>query len=204
MEKKAIWKSKTLWVNIIAVSALFVQQHTGFVVSAEIQCILLGVVNTFLRMVTKAPLNWPSSLEPKEPGFIRLQLLLPLAFLLAFIFAALSGCATTSGTTEPVQITTGKALLAVRQTIITTRDAFGPPCQKGIVDRATCQRVDELYHASMLPYDAAVDAAVLAINTGSDKASADYITQKQLLDQLAGEITALAIKYAVGVPNANQ
>jgi len=53
-EVKPFWKSKTIWVNAIALVALIVQQATGFVVNPELQGFALIGVNALLRMVTKS------------------------------------------------------------------------------------------------------------------------------------------------------
>ena len=48
--------SKVLWVNAIAVLALWLQLKFGFVVSAEEQIAIIAVINILLRLVTKQPL----------------------------------------------------------------------------------------------------------------------------------------------------
>lgn len=50
---KPIYKSKTFWVNAIAVASMLVQAKYGFVVSPEEQLCVLGVINLILRAVTK-------------------------------------------------------------------------------------------------------------------------------------------------------
>ena len=55
---KAWYKSKTVWVNIIALVALVVQNEIGFKVSAEEQVAILAVVNLILRLLTKQPITW--------------------------------------------------------------------------------------------------------------------------------------------------
>lgn len=57
MEKK-IWMSKTFWVNILSVAVVIVQTQTGFVINAEAQIAILGVINLVLRMVTNKPVVW--------------------------------------------------------------------------------------------------------------------------------------------------
>ena len=53
---KRAWRSRTIWVNIIAVVALVAQMEFGFVIDAEEQVALLAVLNLFLRAITKEPL----------------------------------------------------------------------------------------------------------------------------------------------------
>lgn len=55
--KKKWWKSKTLWVNALALIAGGVQAGTGFVVSMELQAAALALANLVLRAVTNAPLE---------------------------------------------------------------------------------------------------------------------------------------------------
>jgi low temperature requirement protein LtrA len=57
-QEKKWYASKTLWVNLLSVIALVVQTQTGFIVDAEAQVALLGVINLVLRAVTKSHLNW--------------------------------------------------------------------------------------------------------------------------------------------------
>ena len=58
MESKAIWLSKTFWLNVLAVVALIVQSQFGFVISPELQASLLMILNVILRLVTKTEVTW--------------------------------------------------------------------------------------------------------------------------------------------------
>jgi len=58
MMLKIFWKSKTIWVNIIALSLAAIQVKTGLVIPGELQGILLALVNVILRMVTKEQIVW--------------------------------------------------------------------------------------------------------------------------------------------------
>ena len=60
MEGKSPLYSKTLWVNLIAVVAMFFQSQTGMVIDPEYQVAILSVVNLILRLVTREPVNWKS------------------------------------------------------------------------------------------------------------------------------------------------
>ena len=53
MEGKPLRKSKTFWVNLIALIALIVQTQTRFVVTPEEQTAIVVVINMILRLVTK-------------------------------------------------------------------------------------------------------------------------------------------------------
>lgn len=49
---KLWYKSKTIWVNLIAVSALIIQSQTGFLISLETQVALIVIINLVLRVIT--------------------------------------------------------------------------------------------------------------------------------------------------------
>ncbi len=53
-----IFYSRTIWVNIIALLAIMIQQKYGFVVSAAFQMEILTILNFILRVVTKKPLTF--------------------------------------------------------------------------------------------------------------------------------------------------
>lgn len=54
---KPFWRSKTLWVNAVAMVAMIVQNATGFVIDGEVQAAALVLINLVLRLVTKAPVT---------------------------------------------------------------------------------------------------------------------------------------------------
>jgi len=55
--KKIWWKSKTLWVNVIAMVALIAQSQTGFAFAVEEQAAIIVVLNLILRAITKTGLE---------------------------------------------------------------------------------------------------------------------------------------------------
>lgn len=55
---KSIFRSKTFWVNTIALVAFIVQQKWGFVVDETIQVQILTVINVGLRMITHERVVW--------------------------------------------------------------------------------------------------------------------------------------------------
>jgi uncharacterized membrane protein len=57
MDKKAWWRSKTLWVNSVAALALLAQGQWGFVIDVEAQGVILTFVNLVLRLITKEPVG---------------------------------------------------------------------------------------------------------------------------------------------------
>jgi uncharacterized membrane protein len=55
---KKLLKSKTFWVNLLALVVIVAQTFTGFVVSVEIQASILAIINVILRVVTKEEIIW--------------------------------------------------------------------------------------------------------------------------------------------------
>lgn len=56
---KKWWKSKTLWVNVIAIAGIIIHDVAGFdILTPENQAAALGIVNIILRSVTKGPVAW--------------------------------------------------------------------------------------------------------------------------------------------------
>ena len=59
MNQKDFWKSKTFWVNLIAIIVFIVQLYVkDFVIPIEIQGAILAVINFILRWVTKEEIIW--------------------------------------------------------------------------------------------------------------------------------------------------
>lgn len=56
--KKVWWKSKTLWVNVIAMVAILIQANYGFIIAPEEQIAIITVVNLILRAITKTGLEF--------------------------------------------------------------------------------------------------------------------------------------------------
>ena len=53
-----VWKSKTLWVNVLAAIGLFASSQFGIQLSAETVGFALAAINGVLRAVTNEPLDW--------------------------------------------------------------------------------------------------------------------------------------------------
>lgn len=51
-ETKPWWRSKTIWVNLIALIALIAQGMFGFVISVEEQAAIIIFINLILRAIT--------------------------------------------------------------------------------------------------------------------------------------------------------
>ena len=54
---KHFYQSKTLWVNVIAAVALFLQNQWGYVLPPGAEGYVLIVVNLILRLITKTGLT---------------------------------------------------------------------------------------------------------------------------------------------------
>ena len=53
MQTKSLWKSKTVWVNLIAGASMLVEAITGVGLSLEVQGAILVIANLILRRLTK-------------------------------------------------------------------------------------------------------------------------------------------------------
>ena len=51
MLNKVWWKSKTLYINIIALLLIIVQANTGFIFPLEYQATILAILNALNRML---------------------------------------------------------------------------------------------------------------------------------------------------------
>lgn len=52
------WKSKTLWINLIAVGSIIVRAEFGLILTPEAEIIILAVINMILRKITKEKIVW--------------------------------------------------------------------------------------------------------------------------------------------------
>jgi hypothetical protein len=55
---KKWYYSKTFWANIVAGALVIVQTNYGFVVPAEYQMLIMGVVNMGLRKISSGAITW--------------------------------------------------------------------------------------------------------------------------------------------------
>jgi len=54
---KKWYRSKTLWVNAIGIGAIILQYEYGFVLDAQYEIIILGIINGILRLITNEGLE---------------------------------------------------------------------------------------------------------------------------------------------------
>jgi hypothetical protein len=57
-ETKHLFTSKTVWINVVALLAFWLQKKYGFVLDADLQVSLLTGINIWLRSVTKDAVRW--------------------------------------------------------------------------------------------------------------------------------------------------
>ena len=183
--------SKTLWVNVLAVVAMLVQGQTGFIIDAEAQIALLGVINLVLRAVTKEPLNWKST--QNQSGKSNLDLLRVMAgFSLGLaLVMVLSGCAAFQ---EKRGLAT-KALLTTKEAIVGIAEAADQLCSQGTLTQSQCDEVATVYEQAKAGYDAAADLLVVAVKSDSDDAWQNYQILNDHFYQLYSDMTAIAIKF---------
>lgn len=55
---KKFWQSKTFWTNLVMAAAVAAQTQYGFVISPEVQALLITGVNLVLRKISKDPVVW--------------------------------------------------------------------------------------------------------------------------------------------------
>ena len=64
MNKKAWWRSRTLWVNAVAGVALLAQSQFGFVIDGQVQAAILTVINLVLRLITNEAVGLKDEIAP--------------------------------------------------------------------------------------------------------------------------------------------
>ena len=57
-DAKRIIQSKTIWVNLLAFVAFFLQSKYGYVMDEGMQAQILTIINIGLRYVTSTPIVW--------------------------------------------------------------------------------------------------------------------------------------------------
>lgn len=55
---KKWYLSKTVWVNVVAIIVLAFNDQFGIKISAEVQGMILGLINLGLRKITKTAITW--------------------------------------------------------------------------------------------------------------------------------------------------
>ena len=179
MKGKATWKSRTFWVNIIAVVALVAQNRWGYVIDGEGQAALLLVVNMVLRACTSEPLSWVKN--GTKSGFTRLRLLVVVA-LLSLAVLTLQGCA--MGMAKPTQ--PGEVLASLETDYTTTLIAARAAHDQGLLS---------------LEQEEVINSLVLKISVYFDRAEASFKGGDQPgQNEWVKLIRPLVIEFLMAVP----
>ena len=174
MEGKLIWKSKTFWVNLIAIVAMGFQSQTGYIIDAEAQAALLIIINGVLRVATKEPVVW--SKNNAKGGFMRLRLLVVVA-LLSLAVLTLQGC--TTGMVQPTQ--PGEVLAALEADYTTGVIAAHKAYDAGLMDAEAEALVDSLVEKIGYYFD----RAEAAFKTGDRPGQSEWV---KLIEPLVFEL----------------
>jgi len=52
------WKSKLIWVNLLAIASIIIRAEFGYVITPLGEVAILGAINVILRAVTKEEIVW--------------------------------------------------------------------------------------------------------------------------------------------------
>lgn len=58
VQVKRVLLSKTIWINLLAFIAFWIQREYGFILSEDLQMQALTLINIALRFLTKEPIAW--------------------------------------------------------------------------------------------------------------------------------------------------
>lgn len=181
MNAKAWYRSKTLWVNAIAMLALGVQSHTGFLIDAEAQVALLGVVNLVLRIFTGQPIA-----AGDAKGGAGRRVLVVLWILAMLVSTIIFAACTTSGYLRTVSAS-GDILVAVGKSYVATGDTFKALCARQVIAAEYCAKWRTAAIAFKPAYAAAVAAWKKAANEQDARGAAVQILG------LSDELTQFAL-----------
>lgn len=202
MNSKTWWKSKTLWMNLIAFAALGLQTQTGFIIDAESQAGILAVINLILRAVTYEALDWSmGNQDSGQAGSARVITLLIL-FAISIAMFTVPGCATkgsmSTGTNSAVTAVTtaqqaaNQTLYIIGSALKATPDVVEALYTSGKITKEQYNSVVPTYNQALASYILAVDALEAATAAGKDPgttaayatALATFMVNKTNLDNL--------------------
>lgn len=199
-EAKLIWQSKTFWLNLIAIVALVLQTYTGFIIDPEKQVVILGIVNTILRFITKTPINWGGVAEGQQ-GFASIRFLLAVVMAIALMMLV-SGCATgVTAKRETPQSIAAKTLLSSHQAVKGTAVTVDELCSQGIMKQASCTRARELYAQAQAAWFTSTDAYLLYLISADAAAKDRYEKSLSGLQALIFDLDGLVTTFK-GAPSA--
>ena len=58
IQSKPLWLSKTFWVNVVTVIAVYSEVNLGIPLDSNTQLVLLALANLGLRKLTNQPISW--------------------------------------------------------------------------------------------------------------------------------------------------
>jgi len=131
--------------------------------------------NDLLAQSTVLPAPLPPEKPLSEGGFARLQLMTAM-ILIASLFT-LAACATMKK--NGPQVTAGKSLLAVKQTIVAAASSTDALCRSKQLAADKCRQAKAAYELAKPAYDSAVDAYLLMSEGGDPAAFGAALTHAQ-------------------------
>lgn len=183
-ESKPWWESKTLWINAIAVVAMMIQSHTGFVIDPEAQIAILGVINLILRAITRTTLDWRTDTDKIAP-------LLLLAVLLA-------GCATDQAAKQSPQAIAAKSLLSARQGVIAAATTADDLCRQGVMGQKQCDTARLIYDQAQTAYATASDALLVYVVANDETSRQKFEATQPRLMALFTDLDSLVRSFEGG------
>jgi len=123
--------------------------------------------------------------DTRQAGFARLPAMALLVLAAGLMLFA--GCATVQK--DGPQVTAGKSLLAVKQTIVAAANTADVLCRSGQMSADKCTQAKAAYEISKPAYDSAVDAYLLMSEGGDPAAFGAAMTR---LQGIAGNMALLA------------
>ena len=179
--EKAFYLSKTFWLNVLAIVALILQSYTGFVLSAEAQVAILGLINIVLRAITSQPLSWGNQGGRISPPLALHLLMVCLA--LGLLVSAFSGCAIKQQSHASIA---AKSLLSTQAVVVGLAEAADDMCTAGTLNQDQCDRISELYDQARSSYDMAAELMIVAIESGDSPDSDAWVNYQVISAHLSG------------------
>ena len=199
-ETKNPFTSKTLWVNILAIVALFAQNKFGFVLSPEIQVTILALINMGLRLITKTEITWDSG-SGSSGGFSSPRLLGGMAMLAIVLLVALVACAGFQAKSKSAQAT--QALLSAKTAMVGIAESADQMCSQGALSQPQCDTVAKLYKDAKVNYDLAANLLNVAVAVDTPAAWQGYTTGNDKFLAIYMNLTAAAVQFGL-VPLTDQ
>jgi hypothetical protein len=192
---KAFYLSKTFWVNLLAIGALILQSHTGFVLTPESQVSILAVINLILRAATNEPLTWGNQGGRIAPPLALHLLMACLAG--ALLVSALSGCAIKQQSHASLA---AKSLLSAQAVVVGLAEAADDMCTAGTLNQDQCDEVAKIYGQARASYDMATELLIVAIESGDSQDSAawaNYQAVRTRFSDISSSMQTIATEFGI-------